>query len=189
MNDDERTLAAAAVSKRDKRERHVADGKRSRFQFGWMTPGWWAYHTSGSAPGNGGFPPLPWPRNSSNRLADVSVVYFAGSSGGGGHAGPNSELEARAEARHGIVGISWHVGLASPRHQELNELAAIRQLKRINPSVRVLVPRETQVVTDLWEHTREAMAEHPEYWLTNSSSGRPLEGEWQLTLGAPSRAK
>ena len=100
MNDDERTLAAAAVSKRDKRERHVADGKRSRFQFGWMTPGWWAYHTSGSAPGNGGFPPLPWPRrNSSNRLADVSVVYFAGSSGGGGHAGPNSELEARARRK------------------------------------------------------------------------------------------
>ena len=57
-----------------------------------------------------------------------------------------------------------------------------RQLKGLRPGLRTLVTRDIEVITVLWDETRQAMAEHPEFFLQDAT-GRPAQGRWVSPAG------
>lgn len=97
-------------------------------------------------------PPLPaaW---HSTVAADMTTAYFVGNA-----TGLDSAAELAAEARWGIIGIGWQLngswvprgpqkGNHFGRHVEVAERETAAALKSLNPKLKVLLGRNTEVAT------------------------------------------
>ena len=139
-----------------------------------MHPGW-------AFDARGGHPPLPtgWPAYS-GVLRDSSVVYFAGNA-----SGADSPSEIAAEARYGIAGLGWQLSNVPSNNSNLEhfEAATATALKAARPGVKVMVTRDTQVIGIFWNSTRAALAAHPEYFLLDPKTGKPIVEPW----GSPTK--
>eukprot|EP00966_Prymnesium_polylepis_P214584 4969222-Prymnesium_polylepis.1 len=145
--------------------------------FGQEFPGW-------ALRAHGGRPPLPFAP--SGRLRDVSVAYFLGSA-----EGFDSAREVAAEARLGIVGVGWQLDSVRSNHSHLEaaELVTAAQLKLHRPAVRVLVARNSEVVSTFWDAARRAFqdATKNDYWVCDTN-GSIVEVPWVSPAGnTPSR--
>eukprot|EP01052_Picozoa_sp_SAG31_P048801 SAG31_NODE_10383_length_1145_cov_1.398662_1_plen_107_part_10 len=102
-----------------------------------------------------------------------TVAYFIGNA-----SGFDAESEIHAEARFGYLGIGWQLdGIPTHWHQglEVVELATARRLKSARPDMRVLVSRQTEVGTEMWNSVAALRAHDPQnergFW--TSCHGKP----------------
>jgi hypothetical protein len=123
---------------------------------------------------HGGFPPTPSSWGFSGVVRDWTVAYFMGNA-----SGPNNAAAVAAQSRFGIAGIGWQINnkLGNYSHEEMYEAAAAQQIRALRPEAKVMVTRDTQVVTYFWDSAREAMRDHPEYFLLDAS-GAPISRPW-----------
>ena len=133
---------------------------------------------------HGGRPPLPF--SPSGAIRDVSVAYFLGNA-----SGFDSAAEALAESRLGLVGIGWQINNVPSHdmHLEAAELATAKQIKALRPQkkgggVRVLVSRNTEVVSTFWDSVRAAFDDpsKADYWVKNGH-GKVVEAAWVSPAG------
>ena len=149
----------------------------------WSHPGWWA-HCGTRSPYCLDknhclcLPPLP-KRMQSYQMNLSTVTYFIGNA-----SGMDSPAELEAEARFGNVGVGWQIdGIPKQWAQglEVVELAEAKRLKAIRPDVRVLVSRQSEVGTKMWNTVAALIASDP----TNSKQyftscrGRPCKVKWE----------
>eukprot|EP01047_Picozoa_sp_COSAG01_P029774 COSAG01_NODE_2054_length_8538_cov_4.853656_3_plen_383_part_00 len=149
----------------------------------WSHPGWWAKQGCPRA-----YSPdrnhvlciqaLP-PALRSYQMNRSTIAYFIGNA-----SGTNSAAEIQAEARFGYMGVGWQLD-GIPRHWkqglEVVELAAARQLKARQPGMRVLVSRQTEVGTVMWNSVAALRAADPKnkrgFW--TSCRGKPCAVKWE----------
>ena len=102
---------------------------------------------------HGGFPQLPaaW---QSYSLESATAGLFLGNA-----SGMASDAELRAEVRFGIVVVGWQVNNIPSHHSNLEvfELAEARRLKALKPGVKVLLARESQATTTLYNMSKAKM--------------------------------
>lgn len=149
----------------------------------WSHPGWWAHCREPSPYCLDKnhclcLPPLP-KRMQSYQMNLSTVTYFIGNA-----SGMDSPAELKAEARFGNVGVGWQID-GIPKHWaqglEVVELAEAKRLKAIRPDVRVLVSRQSEVGTKMWNTVAALVASDP----TNSKKfftscrGRPCAVKWE----------
>ena len=83
----------------------------------------------------------------------------------------NSEQELLAQSRFGIVGIGWQLNMRGSNwsHLEQAERTTARQLKALDPSVKVLVTRNTQAGLATLDSVRAQLenAEHTNVFIKN----------------------
>lgn len=150
----------------------AASGLIMTIMASWERPGWeFAVH--------GGRPPLPY--TPTGRLKDVTVAYFLGNASGF----PNP-AEALAESRFGIAGIGWQLNNVPSNHSHL-EAAEVRtalQLKVLRAGVRILVSRNTEVVSTFMDSVSKAFANTSKdnYWV-KGADGHIVETPWISPAG------
>lgn len=134
----------------------------------------WAFAT------HGGFPPTPASWGYSGVVRDWTVAYFMGNA-----TGPNNPTEVAAQSRFGIAGVGWQNNNKGSNfsHEERFEAAAAKQIKTSRPAAKVMVTRDTQVVTSFWDSARSAMTTHPEFFLRDPRSGLPVSRAWVSPAG------
>ena len=98
-----------------------------------------------------GYPPIPLPGYPTYLMNRSTAAYFLGND-----TGLNSVRENTAEARFGIVGIGWQLGMrwSKWRHLERWEEQTARAIKAINPDTKVIVSRNVEVGGVFWDHCR-----------------------------------
>ena len=129
---------------------------------------------------HGGFPPTPASWGYSGVVRDWTVAYFMGNA-----SGPNNAAEVAAQSRFGIAGIGWQINNkpGNYSHEEQYEAAAAKQIKTSRAAAKVMVTRDTQVVTYFWDSARAVMMEHPEYFLRDPKTGQPVSRAWVSPAG------
>ena len=143
-------------------------------------PGWpvgWGFAKGG------GFPPLPagWAAAGyGGTLRDASVGFFLGNA-----TGLDSPAELRAEVRFGVVGIGWQINNVPSHHSHLEsfELETAAALKATRPGVRVMVTRESEATTTLYDGARAKMMDPKcaDWWV--QCGGAPCNGTWNSPAG------
>ena len=112
-------------------------------------PGWaFAAHASR---GGLGYPPIPLEGYPTYNMAASTSAYFLGND-----TGVNSAAENLAEAKFRIVGLGWQLSMrdADWHHLENFEFSFAAQIKKINPKAKVLVSRNSEVGTVVWDAIR-----------------------------------
>ena len=149
----------------------------------WSHPGWWAHCRSPSPYCIDKnhclcLPPLP-KHMQSYQMNRSTVAYFIGNA-----SGMDSSVELRSETRFGSVGVGWQIdGIPKKWAQglEVVELAEAKRLKALRPDVRVLVSRQSEVGTKMWNTVSALIAGDP----TNakkfftSCRGKPCSVNWE----------
>jgi len=133
-------------------------------------PGWaFRAHSAGGL----GYPPIPLDGYPTYSMQRSTAAYFLGND-----TGLNSAAEYAAEAKFGIVGIGWQIGMRSLgwQHLEAAEVETARALKALNPEIKVLVSRNTEVATVVWDAVRPLLvppgpSQHPEMWVHGKPGG------------------
>ncbi len=134
-------------------------------------PGWpvgWGFAS------HGGFPPLPvaWQTYSLERS---TVGFFLGNA-----SGMDSAAELRAEVRFGVVGVGWQVNNIPSNHSNLEtfELEEARQLKALRAGVRVMLTRESEATTTLYNAAKAKMLDPTtrDWWVQWPSSSLNTTG-------------
>jgi len=125
---------------------------------------------------HGGLPPMP-PNFQSRYLMNQSVVgYFVAN-----NSGLASPVELSAEAKLGIMGIGWNLNHISTSKQgglEKYEAEQAAALKKARPDIRVMVLRNTEVVSTFWSAFRAAIND-TDLWLQSPpGSGNPISEPW-----------
>jgi sialidase-1 len=149
----------------------------------WSHPGWWAHCREPSPYCLDKnhclcLPPLP-KRMRSYQMNLSTVTYFIGNA-----SGMDSPTELQAEARFGNVGVGWQID-GIPKHWaqglEVVELAEAKRLKARRPDVRVLVSRQSEVGTKMWNTVAALVASDPtnarKYF--TSCRGKPCAVKWE----------
>ena len=140
-------------------------------------PGWaFAKH----APKGGfGYPPIPLDGYPTYDMAASTSAYFLGND-----TGVNSAAENAAEAKFGIVGLGWQLSMrdADWRHLEQFEVSFAKEIKAINPKAKVLVSRNSEVGTVVWDAIRPfidtpAHAEASGLWV-HDRAGKIANSTW-----------
>jgi len=133
-------------------------------------PGW-GFKKHAGAGGGLGYPPIPLDGYPTYAMAASTSAYFLGND-----TGVNSAAENAAEAKFGIVGLGWQLSMrhADWHHLEKFELSFATQIKALNPKAKVLVSRNSEVGTIVWDSIRPLMdtpahAAASGLWVTNGA--------------------
>ena len=149
----------------------------------WSHPGWWARCREPSSyclDKNHCLCLPPLPRRMRTYQMNLSTVTYCI----GNASGMDSQTELEAEARFGNVGVGWQIdGIPKQWAQglEVVELAEAKRLKALRPEVRVLVSRQTEVGTQMWNSVKALIASDPtdaQHFFT-SCRGRPCSVRWE----------
>ena len=87
-------------------------------------------------------------------MQSSTIAYFVGNG-----SAMNSPDEMKAEARRGVAGLGWQLnGTASNwSHLERAEVATAKALKALQPAVKVLVGRNSEVVAPFYDSVAKYM--------------------------------
>ncbi len=139
-------------------------------------PGWpvgWGFAA------HGGFPPLPAAFQGFSLERSTMGLFLGNASG------MNSAEELSAEARFGFVGVGWQINNIPSNHSNLEqyELETARQLKALRPGVRVMLARESEATTTLYNLSRAKMLDPAtqDWWVQCGS--KPCNGSWYSPAG------
>ena len=139
-------------------------------------PGWpvgWGFAA------HGGFPPLPaaW---QSYSLERSTVGMFLGNA-----SGMESAAERSAEVRFEIVGLGWQLNNIPSNHSNLEafELEEARRLKALRPGVKVMLARESEATTTLYNASKAKMLDPAtqDWWV--QCGKKPCNGTWYSPSG------
>ena len=136
----------------------------------------------------GGFPAMP----KSMQTYDMQLstgAYFVGND-----TGLNNAAENQAEAKLGVAGLGWQLGMTCggdrltvgcQPHLEANEITVAKQLKAINPKMKVLVSRNSEVATIVWDSATKVMNDpkYSAYWV-HDPTGKISNGSWVTPKGS-----
>ena len=128
---------------------------------------------------HGGFPVLPkaW---QTYGLQDSTVGFFLGNA-----SGMDSEDELKAEVRLGIVGIGWQLNNIPSNHSNLEtfELEEAKRLKAARPGVKVMLSRESEATTTLYNSAKAKMFDPAtqDWWV--QCGDVPCNGTWNSPAG------
>eukprot|EP00966_Prymnesium_polylepis_P305862 7068021-Prymnesium_polylepis.1 len=133
-------------------------------------PGW-GFRAHGA--GGLGYPPIALDGYPTYSMQRSTVAYFLGND-----TGLNSPKELAAQAKFGIVGLGWQLNMRGSnwRHLEQWEVHTAKELKAINPEVKVLVSRNSEVATVVWDAVRPLMTPplsdaNRSLWITGQGGG------------------
>jgi hypothetical protein len=143
-------------------------------------PGWaFAAHGKGGL----GYPPIPLSGYPTYDMATSTSAYFLGND-----TGVNSAAETAAEAKFGIVGLGWQLSMrdADWHHLEKFEVSFAAEIKAVNPKAKVLVSRNSEVGTVVWDAIRPLLdtplhAEASGLWVHSENRrnhGQIANGTW-----------
>ncbi len=183
-------VGAAAAASRGPVTRGPADSFLESKYDGGRTfyPGWaFAAHGKGGL----GYPPIPLAGYPTYAMAASTSAYFLGND-----TGLNSAAENAAEAKFGIVGLGWQLSMrdADWRHLEKFEVSFASKIKAVNPKAKVLVSRNSEVGTVVWDAIRPlldtpAHAEASGLWVHSEiprDHGKISNGTWDCdNCGVP----
>ena len=97
----------------------------------------------------------------------------------------DSAAEVRAEVRLGIVGIGWQINNIPSHHSNLEvfELEEARRLKAADPTVKVMLSRESEATTTLYNSSRDKMMDPAtqDWWVQCGAA--PCNGSWYSPAG------
>jgi hypothetical protein len=139
-------------------------------------PGWpvgWGFAS------HGGFPALPaaW---QSYSLQESTVGFFLGNA-----SGMDSAAEEKAEVRLGVVGIGWQLNNIPSHHSNLEtfEIEEAQRLKALRPGVRVMLTRESEATTTLYNSAKAKMFDPAtqDWWVQCGNA--PCNGTWNSPAG------
>ena len=141
-------------------------------------PGWgFAKRVNGAGLG---YPTIPLEGYPTYDLAKSTSAYFLGND-----TGLNSQAELEAQSKFGIVGIGWQIHMrgAAWRHLEQWEVETAKQLKAIDPTTKVLVSRNSEVATVVWDAVRPLLVppgpdQHPHLWVREPVTNKVANGSW-----------
>lgn len=140
-------------------------------------PGWpvgWGFES------HGGFPALP-ERWQSYSLKHSTVGLFLGNA-----SGMESAEELAAEVRFGIVGLGWQLNSIPSKHSNLEvyELEEAKRLKALRPGVRVMLTRESEATTTLYNRSKAKMLDPAtqDWWV--QCGKKPCNGTWSSPAGS-----